>query len=263
MPPSVNLHPAVPPTTVKKTDYRHVLSYRLSPLTAGVLIVLSLLAGYGLTVLQVTKLCGRVGPGQVIRINPWQTVHYPDRTPPIPGVGPTVGSSSATISVVEFTDYECPLCARFFTESLSHIQQDYIRTGKVRFEVRNFPITAAHPNATIAAEAASCALQQNKFWQMHDALFTHQDAWAQQADPLAAFQQFAADQHLDVAAFTTCVQTHQSQAALQRDVDDAKASAISGTPSFWVFGPNGQVKQINGAYPYSFFQQTFDVMLRK
>ncbi|MEK7497584.1 MAG: thioredoxin domain-containing protein [Patescibacteria group bacterium] len=81
------------------------------------------------------------------------------------------GDSNAKVVLVEFSDFQCPFCARFYSETLGQIQKDYIDTGKVRLVYKHFPLISIHPNAQKAGEASECANEQGKFWEMHDALF--------------------------------------------------------------------------------------------
>jgi protein-disulfide isomerase len=106
----------------------------------------------------------------------------PGQLPPMPQVpqtgklrlegGYSLGSSDAPVTIVEFTDYQCPFCRRFESTTFSEIRKKYIDTGKVRFVVRDFPLAEMHPDAMQAAEAAHCAGDQGQFWPMHDALFS-------------------------------------------------------------------------------------------
>ncbi len=91
---------------------------------------------------------------------------------------PILGNEKAKVTIVEFSDFQCPYCKRFADNSLSQIKKDYIDTGKVKLYYREFPLTNIHPNAEIAAEAAECANEQGKFWQFHDQLFSRQDTWS-------------------------------------------------------------------------------------
>ena len=88
-----------------------------------------------------------------------------------------LGSANATITLIEFTDYQCPFCSRHFNQTYEQIKKDYIDTGKVKFYLRDFPL-GFHPNAQKAAEAARCAGDQGKYWEMHDALFKNQSEWS-------------------------------------------------------------------------------------
>lgn len=94
------------------------------------------------------------------------------------GVGnlPMRGSASAKVTMVEFSDYECPFCERFFTQTEGTIKKDYVDSGKVKFYYRDFPLSSIHPGAQKAAEAARCAGDQNKYWEYHDLVFKNQSS---------------------------------------------------------------------------------------
>lgn len=90
---------------------------------------------------------------------------------------PVLGKQSAKVTIVEFSDFQCPFCKQFFTNTFDQLKKSYIDTGKAKLYFRQYPLTSIHPNAQIAAEASECANAQGKFWQYHDILFTNQDAW--------------------------------------------------------------------------------------
>lgn len=90
---------------------------------------------------------------------------------------PVLGKKDAKVTIVEFSDFQCPFCKQFFSETLPQLKKEYIDTGKVKLFYRQFPLTSIHPNAQIAAEAAECANEQGKFWEYHDILFTNQASW--------------------------------------------------------------------------------------
>lgn len=177
------------------------------------------------------------------------------------GVGPILGNPDASVAIVEFSDYECPLCHEYFKKTYPLIQKNFIDTGKVQYEIRNYPLPKIHPHAIIAAEAALCALQQNAFEEMHDALFTNQAVWAEASEPVSVLLSYAKNLNLDSAEFQTCLETHATQKTIDQDIADAKSAGINGTPTFWIFKDGVQVQQVNGAYPYAFFEQVFDNLL--
>lgn len=184
------------------------------------------------------------------------------RKPPTPGVGPVVGKASAPVTVVEFTDYECPLCRRYFEEAYTQIRKQYIVPGLVKYEIRNYPLSSIHRNADVAAEAALCAAKQNAFEKMHDLLFANQAEWSGAADPTVFFRSYAATIDISVAAFSGCLNSHELWSGIERDRADAGEAGINGTPSFWIYGPDGSVRQINGAYPFATYQAAFDTFLQ-
>ncbi len=224
-----------------------------------------LIVGYmaGTTMRNPTATAGT--PSVQVAQNPTPAAPQPEAptgTAPTPGVGPTLGSKNAPITLVEFTDFQCPYCGRHFSETFGKIKQDYVDTGKVKYEIRNLPLTSIHPNAQAAAEAALCADKQGKFWDMHDALFTNQQTWSGMSDPQPTFAQYAKDIGLNAGKFKTCVDNHETAAQVQKDSTDGNTAGINGTPGFWILGPNGKTQQVSGAYPYDTFKAAFDGMLQ-
>lgn len=198
--------------------------------------------------------------------NPTPTPNVPEPTAPKgtapdTGVGPVLGDSDATVTIVEFTDFQCPFCARHYTQTFGQIKTNYIDTGKVKYELRNYPLTGIHPQAMSSAEAALCAHKQGKFWPMHDELFETVNVWGSAADPIAEYKKIAATLGLNAASFASCLENHETQADVQADMTAAGAAGISGTPGFWVIGPDDQSQFISGAQPYTSFQSAIDGML--
>jgi protein-disulfide isomerase len=174
-----------------------------------------------------------------------------------------LGDKNAKVTIIEFTDFQCPFCSRHFSQTFGQIKTNYIDTGKVKYVSRDFPL-GFHPNAQKAAETSECADEQGKFWQMHDKLFTSQGEWSNlgSADAATKFKQYAADLGLNAAKFADCFDNGKMKAEIAKDQQDGSDSGIDGTPGFWILGPNGQTKQISGAYPYATFQATIDEYLK-
>jgi protein-disulfide isomerase len=167
-----------------------------------------------------------------------------------PGRYPT-GSADAPVEIIEFTDYECPFCARHYTQTEPQIMEQYVKTGKVRYTVRHFPLSF-HPNAQKASEAAECAGQQGKFWEMHNAIFENQ-----QSIGVSDLKKYAATIGLDTTKFNTCLDSGATASIVQADFQAGQAAGVSGTPSFYING-----KQLVGAVPFSNFQQMIDAELQ-
>jgi protein-disulfide isomerase len=117
------------------------------------------------------------------------------------------GNPDASVTVMEFGDYQCPACQSFFRQAKPILDVSYIEPGRIRFVYYDFPLEAAHPNAFLAARAARCAGDQNAYWQFHDVLFTNQLSWAGQADPVGDFSRYSEDLGLDEDAFRQCLQS--------------------------------------------------------
>jgi protein-disulfide isomerase len=168
------------------------------------------------------------------------------------------GSATAPITVVEFTDYQCPFCRRFQAESWPALERNYVASGKVRFIVRDFPLKI-HSAARPAAEAAHCAGEQGQFWPMHEALLAR-DMKLDDASILAKAQSLG----LDVPRFGQCVTSHKYEAAIARNAAQASAIGVNGTPTF-VIGraSRGQLDGLRmaGAVPYNDFAAYLDRLL--
>ncbi len=166
------------------------------------------------------------------------------------------GSADAAVTIVEYSDYQCPFCSRWVDETYPVILQEYIDTGKVRLEFRDFPLESLHPNAMAAAVAARCAGEQGDYWGMHDRLFGNQSQWSGVADPSEIFSGYAGEMGLDTAAFAACLTSGQFDEAIAQDLQAGQAAGITGTPSFLI---NGNL--VVGAQPASVFQQALDTLL--
>ena len=140
---------------------------------------------------------------------------------------PVKGESNAPVTLVEFSDYQCPYCKRHALSVMPALIKNYVDTGKLRFVMREYPITRLHARAVPASEAALCAHDQGQYWDMHDALFNDQ-----KANSDADFQKMAADMGLDVAAFTACMDTDKFADQIKADIAEGQKVGISGTPSF-------------------------------
>ena len=160
------------------------------------------------------------------------------------------GDKDAPVTIIEFSDYECPFCARFYTQTYGQIQKEYIDTGKVKFVYRDFPL-GFHQNAQKAAEAAECAGEQDKYFDMHDKLFENGVAGG-----VASFKQFAGQIGLNQGDFDNCLDSGEMADEVKKDMADGQSYGVQGTPAFFVNG-----KLISGAQPFSAFQQAIDAEL--
>jgi len=163
-----------------------------------------------------------------------------------------LGSKRAPVTVVEFTDYQCPFCENFFTETFAEIKKNFIDTGKVRFYSRDYPLDF-HANAFRAAEAGRCAGDQGKFWKFRELMG---------ADPhkleMPDLLEDAGKLKMDINAFRTCVESDKYKSQIESDILEAFKIGADGTPAF-VIGkstPDGvEGELVVGAYPYATFAQ--------
>ncbi len=160
------------------------------------------------------------------------------------------GDPNAKVTIVEFSDFQCPFCGRFFRDTLPSIEKEYVATGKVKMVFRDFPLSF-HENAQKAAEAAECAHEQGKFWEMHDKLYNNQQALA-----VSDLKKYAADLKLDTTKFNSCLDSSKYKQETQNDEADGQKYGVSGTPAFFING-----RKLVGAQPFSAFKSIIDAEL--
>jgi protein-disulfide isomerase len=174
--------------------------------------------------------------------------------------GYVLGKADAPLTMVEFTDLQCPYCRRFHTTTFEQLKKDYIDTGKLRYLSRDFPLPALHPLANTAARASRCAGEQGKFWEMRHAILVNNAALTNES-----FATFAKDLKLNAAPFTTCISdSSRYDAEIQKDVVEGSSAGISGTPSFIIgrtttSGLDGV--RIVGAQAYAAFEAELKKLL--
>ena len=191
------------------------------------------------------------------RVSPPPGTPVPEKRASLDDVrGPVMGKPDAPLTLVEFTDLQCPYCNRFTTTSFEQIKTAYIDTGKLRFVSRDFPLDF-HPHAMAAAKAARCAGEQGKFWEMRLLLVRNASKLAP-----AFITSTAEGLKLDAKAFAACTASTRFDADIKRDMDVATKLGIEGTPSF-VLGrttPQGvDGVLVIGAQPF----QTFDAKIKE
>ena len=158
---------------------------------------------------------------------------------------PSIGPEDAPVTIVEFSDYQCPYCQSWYQQTFDRLMANY--PGQIRFVYRDLPLPG-HPESLPAAEAANCAGEQGAYWKFHDALFSGQYALGR-----AAYEQYAADLGLEPAAFTACLDDHRTQDEVRADAADATRLGLTGTPSFVI---NGRI--LIGALPFEDFKAIID-----
>lgn len=159
---------------------------------------------------------------------------------------PSMGPADAPITIVEFSDFQCPFCKRFQDETFKQLMAAY--PGKIRFVYRHLPLTSIHPEAFPAAEASMCANEQNAFWQFHDQIFANQDKLGRDL-----YLQIASDLNLDGAVFEDCLNTNKYKDLVQTDSDFALGLGVQSTPTFFING-----LALVGAQPLTTFTQIID-----
>lgn len=171
-----------------------------------------------------------------------------------------LGNHSAPITIVEFGDYQCHQCYNWFHNTKPTLFENYVDTGKVNFVFVDFAFLGK--DSTKASQASYCAEDQGKYWEYHNQLYTAQESqidngWAN-SERLKAF---AFSLGLDMKLFEDCLDSGKYAKRVQYNIAEAKKLGASGTPTFFIIGPNEQQQKLVGAQPYSVFQQLLDSMI--
>jgi protein-disulfide isomerase len=174
------------------------------------------------------------------------------------------GADDAVVTLVEFSDYECPYCIRHFQQTMPEIEKTYINTGKIRYVFRDFPVDQLHPEAIRAHESAHCAAEQQRFWDLHVRLFS---APGTHTAPL--LEQRATEAGLNLEPFRTCLASGKTQTEIRASSALAVELGASGTPAFFVGVRDRATNQmkvaqaISGAQSFSVFARVIDAVLKQ
>jgi protein-disulfide isomerase len=183
------------------------------------------------------------------------------RTAPTPGPAPFVnvsvdddpawGPEDAPVVMVEFSDFQCPFCGRFYQETYPRLRETY--GDRIRFVYRDLPLPQIHPDAILAAQAAECADEQGAFWEYHDLIFSNQQDLSR-----TALGSFATQLELDTEAFNQCLDSGRYEQEIASDMQAASSYGIRGTPTFFING-----RPIVGAQPFEVFAAVIDEELAR
>jgi protein-disulfide isomerase len=163
---------------------------------------------------------------------------------------PSLGPANAPITIVEFSDFQCPYCRKFHMETYQALLDAY--PGQIRFVYRNLPLTSMHPEAFPSAVASLCAQDQEAFWPFYEKLFSSDELGR------SVYLNYAVELELDTAAFETCLDSGRHDDFIQADSDYALSIGVNSTPTFFVNGA-----PVVGAYPLEYFKQVIDEELVK
>jgi len=170
-----------------------------------------------------------------------------------------LGDPKAPVTIIEYGDYQCPFCARFYKTTEQTIKQEYVRSGKARLVFRNFQFLG--PESKLAAEAAECAKDQRQFWAFHDALYEAESVDGQEHNGNLnrdLFIKIAKQNKLDEVAFTGCFDSHKYEKQIQADLEAAQEVGVNSTPTTFVNG-----EKLTGALPFADFKTAIDKALAK
>jgi protein-disulfide isomerase len=176
-----------------------------------------------------------------------------------PAKGYTIGKADAPVEIVEFADFECPGCGQFAMVTEPDVRKRLIETGQARMTFYDFPLSQ-HKNSPGAHNAAACAGDQNKFWEMHDRLFATQDQWNTQAtdNPKPFFEKYAADLGLNAKQWEQCYDSRKHQGRILANVHEGERRQVGSTPTF-IIGS----KLYPGALPYDVLKAIVDSATQK
>jgi len=173
----------------------------------------------------------------------------------------SLGSDDAPITLVEFGDYQCFFCNKFFHDTEPNIVENYVETGKVKIIFKDFTIIG--PDSIEAAQATHCANDQDKYWEYHDELYNNwggeNNGWASSENLV----KFAQNIGLNEEEFNQCLSDGKYENLVASSSNDARNLGITGTPAFFVIGPDNQITRISGAQPYEVFHNLFQAELQK
>ncbi len=176
------------------------------------------------------------------------------------GTNPFRGDGRAPLTIIEFSDYQCPICARHVRETVPLIDKEYVATGKVKYVLLDFPLESIHKLSFRAAEAAHCAGDQGKYWEMHARLFANQkslEPWSPHAEAV----------NLNVGTFEDCLSRGKHAEQIRKNVAEGQKAVIPGTPVFLLAytDPTSSkvttVARLTGAQPFSIFKNRIDQLL--
>jgi len=176
---------------------------------------------------------------------------------------PVIGNPDAPITIIEFSDFQCPFCAKFHMQTLPTIMDEYINKGTVKLVFRDFPIQSIHPNAVPASIAAECANEQGEFEQMYHMLFEKQKEWSnlETAYAITAFNQYASELQLNEEKFDSCIKNVKYIEEVQKDLNEGRTYGVTGTPGFFIGNEKIGFVELKGAQPFESFKKVINSQL--
>jgi len=176
---------------------------------------------------------------------------------------PVMGDPDAPVTIIEFSDFQCPFCNRFYQNTLPMIEKNYIDTGKAKLVYMDLPLDNLHKNARLSHVAAECADDQGEFWPYHDMLFDTQAEWQNMPSEVhkTFLRQQAFDMGLEIEKYDLCLDSPEIKNEIEQDVLEASRNGATGTPTFFIGNEKDGYVRLVGAQPYSTFQATLDSKL--
>ncbi len=230
----------------KKKIEIEVNPWMVTTIVLGLIVIIGIAYFAGLT--SSGKATAVVEQGEKTRAeNPTATDFVEDNDP-------GMGNKNARVVILDYDDFQCPFCKKFYDETFELIKKNYIETGKVYYVFKQFPLSSIHQYARKAAEASLCAQDQGRFWEYHDILFIKQTEWSLQGTK--KFLDYAEELGLEKKEFEECLSSGKYFEEVEKEYDQAAFIGATGTPSFVI---NDVL--VPGAQPYEVFQQVIDQKL--
>ncbi len=244
------------------------LSGKLVPILTAALVVAAFLVGSLYTKVQMLEKGGNAARGSINNQEPVAAAQQPTKGVASIDDDPVLGDKNAPVTIIEFSDYECPFCKRHFDETFPQLVKTYVDTGKVKIVFRDLPLSFHDPMATKEAVAANCAREQggdSKYFQYHDEIFTRTISNGNGLSE-ADLTTIATDLRLNVNSFNSCLGDPAQEEEVKKDLADAGQAGATGTPTF-VIGKstsNGEIDGdlVVGAQPYAAFQAIIGPLLQ-
>ena len=175
---------------------------------------------------------------------------------------PILGNIDAPLTLVEFGDYQCSFCKKHFVQTHDLIMKNYVATGNVKILFKDMIVTSGEGSMK-AAHAAHCAKDQGMFWKYHYMLYNNWEGENTGWITDDSLNKFASNIDLDMNEFSKCMSEKKWMNLINASVEDANTMGVTGTPSFFLIGPENEISKIHGAQPYEAFKRTIDSVLKK
>jgi protein-disulfide isomerase len=242
---------------LKETRYLHMPSIALGAGIAISCLVLGIFLGNFIDEKDSQPL---IESPTITNIEEWQNAQILDAL--VKNGSPILGNTDAPITLVEFGDYQCSFCKKHFVQTHDLIMKNYVATGNVKILFKDMIVTSGEGSIN-AAHAAHCAKDQGMFWKYHYILYNHWEGENTGWVTDDSLNKFASNIDLDMNEFSKCMSEKKWMNLINASAEDANTMGVTGTPSFFLIGPENEISKIHGAQPYEAFKRTIDSMLQK
>jgi len=242
---------------LKETRYLHMPSIALGAGIAISCLVLGIFLGNFIDEKDSQPL---IESPTITNIEEWQNAQKLDAL--VKNGSPILGNTDAPITLVEFGDYQCSFCKKHFVQTHDLIMKNYVATGNVKILFKDMIVTPGK-DSIHAAHATHCAKDQGMFWEYHYMLYNNWEGENTGWVTDDSLNKFASNIDLDMNEFSKCMSDNKWMNLINASAEDANTMGVTGTPSFFLIGPENEISKIHGAQPYEAFKRTIDSMLQK